>query len=63
MGTMRSTKAEATTPIGTLKRPRFQGPGRKREPTKKTRIKIGVINAVYVRVSFCPYYPSPPYPS
>ena len=30
---------------GMEKIPRFQGPGRKRLPTKKTRMKIGVVKA------------------
>lgn len=45
MGIMRRTKAEATTPTGMLARPRFHGPARKRLPTKKTRMKIGVVKA------------------
>jgi len=46
MGTMSATNALAIAPIGRLKRPRFQGPGRKRLPTKKTRMKIGVVKAM-----------------
>lgn len=46
IGTMSMTKAEAMVPVGMEKRPRFQGPGRKRLPTKKTRIKIGVVKAL-----------------
>lgn len=38
MGTIKATKAEATAPMGMEKRPRFQGPGLKRLPTKKTRM-------------------------
>lgn len=47
MGTMRMTKAEAMTPTGILYLPRFQGPARKRLPTKKTRMKMGVVKARY----------------
>ena len=48
MGTMSMTNAEATMPVGMEKRPRFHGPGRKRLPTKKTRMKIGVVKALVV---------------
>jgi len=44
-GTIKATNALATAPIGILQRPRFQGPGRKRLPTKNTRMKIGVVKA------------------
>ena len=46
IGTMSMTKAEAMMPMGMEKCPRFQGPGRKRLPTKKTRMKIGVVKAL-----------------
>lgn len=42
---MRATKALAMQPMGILKTPKFHGPGRKRLPTKKTRMKIGVVKA------------------
>ena len=42
---MRATNALAVTPTGMLKRPRFQGPALNLLPTKKTRMKIGVVNA------------------
>ena len=46
IGTMRMTNADATKPMGSDNLPRFQGPGRKRLPTKKTRMKIGVVKAL-----------------
>lgn len=45
MGIMRATKAEATTPIGILKTPKFHGPGLNLLPTKNTRMKMGVQKA------------------
>lgn len=45
IGTISATKALAMQPIGMLRRPRFQGPGRNLFPTKKTRMKIGVVKA------------------
>ena len=45
MGTIRITNALAMQPIGMLNRPKFQGPGRNLFPTKKTLMKIGVVNA------------------
>ena len=42
---MRMTNAHAMQPIGMLKRPRFHGPARNLLPTKKTRMKIGVVKA------------------
>lgn len=50
MGTMSMTNAEAMVPMGIEKRPRFQGPGRKRLPTRKTRIKMGMVKALSVLV-------------
>lgn len=44
-GTINATNAHAAHPIGRLKRPRFHGPGRKRFPTKNTRMKIGIVKA------------------
>jgi hypothetical protein len=46
MGTMSATKADAITPIGIESFPRFQGPGRNLLPTKNTRMKIGIVNAL-----------------
>ena len=45
IGTMSITKAHAAAPIGILILPRFQGPGLKRLPTKKTLMKIGIVKA------------------
>lgn len=45
MGTMSVTNADPTAPMGMLKRPKFQGPGRKRSPTKKTRMTMGMVKA------------------
>jgi len=45
---MSATNADATVPIGMENLPRFQGPGRKRLPTKKTRMKIGIVNALHL---------------
>ena len=45
IGIMSTTNALATLPITRLYRPRCQGPARKRFPTKKTRMKIGVVKA------------------
>lgn len=42
---MSATNTHAATPIGVLNLPRFQGPGRKRFPTKKTRMKMGMVKA------------------
>ena len=42
---MRMTKADAIMPTGIESFPRFQGPGRKRLPTKNTRMKMGVVKA------------------
>jgi hypothetical protein len=46
IGTMRSTNAQAIAPMGREKRPRCQGPGRKRSATKKTRMKMGIVKAL-----------------
>lgn len=46
-GIIRATNAHAAPPIGMLNLPRFHGPGRKRSPTKNTRMKIGILKAVY----------------
>lgn len=45
IGTINATNAHATHPIGRLNRPKFHGPGRKRFPTKNTRMKIGMVKA------------------
>ena len=45
IGTMRATNAQAAPPMYMLKGPRFQGPARNLFPTKKTRMKIGIVNA------------------
>lgn len=42
---MSTTNAQAAAPMGREYRPRFHGPGRKRFPTRKTRMKIGIVNA------------------
>jgi hypothetical protein len=46
IGIMSKTKAHATLPMALEYFPRFQGPGLKRLPTKKTRMKIGMVNAL-----------------
>jgi hypothetical protein len=46
MGTMSATKADATTPMGIDIFPKFHGPGRNLFPTKKTRMKMGIVNAL-----------------
>ncbi len=46
MGIIIKTKAHATVPMAPEYFPRFQGPGLKRLPTRKTRIKIGMVNAL-----------------
>jgi hypothetical protein len=43
---MRITNAQAIAPTGREKRPRCQGPGRKRSATKKTRMKMGIVKAL-----------------
>ena len=45
IGTMRATNAQAALPMYILKGPKFQGPALNRLPTKKTRMKIGIVNA------------------
>lgn len=45
IGTINITKAQAAVPMGMLARPRFHGPGRNRFPTKKTRMKMGIVKA------------------
>ena len=45
IGTINATNAQAAHPIGRLNRPKFHGPGRKRFPTKNTRMKIGIVKA------------------
>lgn len=45
IGTIKATNAHAHTPIGILSLPRFQGPARNLFPTKKTLMKIGIVNA------------------
>lgn len=44
-GTINATNAHAAHPIGRLNRPKFHGPGRKRSPTKNTRMKMGMVKA------------------
>jgi hypothetical protein len=46
IGIMSKTKIHATLPIALEYFPRFHGPGLKRLPTKKTRMKIGMVNAL-----------------
>jgi hypothetical protein len=46
MGTMSATKADAIMPIGMENLPRCHGPGRNLLPTKNTRMKIGIVNAL-----------------
>src|SRR5689334_18796326 len=43
---MSATKADANAPIGIENFPRFHGPGRNLLPTKKTRMKMGIVNAL-----------------
>lgn len=45
MGTINATNADATNPMDMLNLPRFHGPGLNLFPTKKTRMKIGVVKA------------------
>lgn len=45
---MRITNAEAITPHGIENLPKFHGPWRNLFPTKKTRMKIGVVKAFMV---------------
>ena len=45
IGTMRATNPQAAPPMYMLKGPRFQGPARNLFPTKKTRMKMGIVNA------------------
>lgn len=45
IGTMRATNPQAALPIYMLKRPKFQGPALNLLPTKKTRMKIGIVKA------------------
>ena len=42
---MRATNPQAKLPMYMLKGPKFQGPGLNLLPTKKTRIKIGIVKA------------------
>ena len=42
---MRATNAQAALPMYMLQRPKFQGPGLNLLPTKKTRMKIGIVKA------------------
>ncbi len=44
-GTMSNTNAQAILPMTMLYLPKFQGPGLNLLPTKKTRIKMGIVNA------------------
>lgn len=43
---MSATNADANAPMGMENLPRFHGPGRNLLPTKKTRMKIGIVNAL-----------------
>ena len=45
IGTMSATKAQAALPMYMLKGPKFQGPALNRLPTKKTRMKMGMVKA------------------
>lgn len=45
IGTIKATNPHAAHPIGRLHLPKFHGPGRKRCPTKNTRMKIGMVKA------------------
>ena len=45
IGTMRATNAQAALPMYMLNGPRFQGPALNRLPTKKTRMKMGIVKA------------------
>ena len=45
IGTMRATNAQAAHPMYILKGPKFQGPALNRLPTKKTRMKMGMVKA------------------
>lgn len=42
-GIMRATKEQATVPQAIEYLPRFHGPGRKRSPTKRMRMAIGIV--------------------
>lgn len=46
IGIISKTNPHATLPIALEYFPRFQGPGLKRFPTRKTRMKIGIVNAL-----------------
>jgi hypothetical protein len=46
MGTMSATNADAITPMGMENLPRCHGPGRNLLPTKKTRMTMGIVNAL-----------------
>jgi hypothetical protein len=46
IGTMSATNADAMIPIGMENLPKFHGPGRNLLPTKKTRMKMGIVNAL-----------------
>ena len=45
IGTIRDTNPQAALPMYILKGPRFHGPALNLLPTKKTRMKIGIVNA------------------
>jgi hypothetical protein len=51
IGNMTMTNAEAAYPIGRLNIPKFQGPGRNRPPTTKTRIAIGIVKATKAAIA------------
>jgi hypothetical protein len=54
IGTMSATNTDASAPMGIDTLPRFHGPGRNRLPTKKTRMNIGMVNALQNTVSYNP---------
>lgn len=46
IGIMRATKLQPIVPMTTEYFPRFHGPGLKRSPTRKTRMKMGMVKAL-----------------
>ena len=46
IGIIKETKAHAIVPIAIEYLPKFHGPGLKRFPTKKTRMKMGMVKAL-----------------
>lgn len=51
IGVINITNAHAVLPMGRVSRPRFQGPGRKRDPTRKSRMKMGIVKAMYCAIA------------